>query len=91
MTKSYFQEQGQNYIGVPYGVLHTNKASKDVNIYDFLGESEEAPTENFKNHYKVVTCDSMVSLELHSEPDNSKLDIYRDISIVFNGQWLGLP
>ena len=88
---SYFQELGQNYVGTPYGVLHTNKSSKDVSIYDFLGESEEAPIESFKNHYKVVTSDSMVSLELHSEPDNSRLDIYMDISMVFNGAWLGLP
>jgi hypothetical protein len=90
VTTSYFQEQGQNYIGTPYGILHTNKPSSEVSIYDFGECGSDAPTQEFKNQYKVVTGDAMVSLELHHEIDREYRDIYKDISVVFNGQWLGL-
>ena len=90
MTTSYFQEQGQNYIGTPYGILHTNKASKDVSIHDFGEWGSDAPNQEFKNHFKVVTGDTMVSLELYADSNNSSRNIYKDISVVFNGQWIGL-
>lgn len=92
IEKSWFEEQGVNYIGTPYGMFHTNKPLAEVDYSDFLYCEREGVKDasQYKYHYKVVSGDTLVAIEIHNEPDCERNYISRPISFVFNGQWLGL-
>lgn len=74
-----FEIKGENYIGTPYGILHTDKPANQVGISD-LCEQEGSP-ETFKYHYVIDTCDASVLID-HGH------GITREVCVCFNGLYL---
>jgi hypothetical protein len=64
IKNSVFDVKDVNYVGVPSGLLYSNKKLEDITVYDLTNEKiEDFDTANFLFCYKVSASDSSVSVE----------------------------
>jgi len=62
--KSVFDVKDVNYVGVPSGLLYSNKKLEEITVYDLTNEKiEDFDTSKFLFCYKVKSSDSGISVD----------------------------
>jgi len=65
-SESVFDVKDVNYVGVPSGILYSDKKLENITVYDLVNEvneNDDYPIHSYKYKYEIKSSDSSISID----------------------------